>query len=148
MTSAGESLDGRLRSLYAGLDTSPGFDARVLARVRLEEDGQTAARAARARAEESRRYELTKRRQSWPGWISRLVTLDGVGAAALAGFLGHAVWPAVADRAELISMHASQSVTALGVLLALATLPALLLQQKRRTASGQSAFDGPQRDGA
>jgi hypothetical protein len=32
------------------------------------------------------------------------------------------------------------------VLLALATLPALLLQQKRRTASRPSAFDWPERN--
>jgi hypothetical protein len=144
MTFSRESLDARLQRIYAGLDTSPGFDARVMARVRGEE--QAAASKAAARAEESMRYELTKRRQSWRGRVRRWVTLDAVGAAALAGFLGRVVWTAAADRAEWISMYASQSVTALGVLLALATLPALLLQQKRRTASRPSAFDWPERN--
>jgi hypothetical protein len=145
MTSSGGSLDARLRGLYAGLDTSAGFDARVMARVRAQGDNKgddeaAAARAARARAEESRPSERTKRGQSWQGWLRRWVSLDGVGAAALAGFLGRAVWPALADRAELISMYASQSVTALGVLLALATLPALLLNKKGRPAPRQSAL--------
>ena len=130
MTSSSGSLDARLRDICAGLDASPGFEARVMARVRAEGDAQDAARAARARAEESRRYELTKRRQSWRGWGRRLATLDGVGAAALAGFIAQAAWMGVADRAELISAHVSQSVTALGLVLALATLP-LLLRQRR-----------------
>jgi len=131
MSPSGESLGARLRSIYAGLDTSPGFDERVLARVRAERDDQAVARAARARAEESRRYEVTKRRQGWRGRIRRLATLDVAGATAFAGFLARAAWTGIADRAEFISMHASQSLTVLGLVLALAPLAVVL---RRRSA--------------
>src|SRR5262249_30605731 len=97
------------------------------------EDERAVASAARARAEESYLYELTKRQQGWRGRIRRLATLDVVGAATLAGFVVRALWTGIGDRSEFIAMYAPQAATALGLLLALAPLPVLLLQRRRRS---------------
>jgi len=133
MTPAGNSLDARLRALYEGLDTSPGFDERVIARVAAEFDAAAAARVERALAEETKRYELARDRQSWSARIRRVMTLDVLGAAVLGGFAVHAIWtPLAAQAAPLIAAHATQAATALGLLLMLAPLPVLLLRQRIR----------------
>jgi len=133
MTPAGNSLDARLRALYAGLDTSPGFDDRVMARVAAEFDAVAAARVNRALAEETKRYELARGRQSWGAWIRRVMTLDILGAAVLGGFALHFIWtPLSAQAGPLIAAHAAQVATVLGLLLALAPLPVLLLRQRIR----------------
>jgi hypothetical protein len=133
MTSSGRSLEARLRGIYAGLDAAPGFDERLMARLRVEGDDEAAARTARARAEESRRYALTKHSESWAGWFRRVATLDGMGVAALAVFLVRALWTGSAEQADFIAMHAAQAATVLGLLLALAALPVLLLHRRRRS---------------
>jgi hypothetical protein len=138
MTDRTGALDARLRSLLSRLDTSPGFDERVTARVLVELDVMTAQRAAQARAEEARRYELAKRRLSWGAWIRGRVTLDTVGAAVFGGFIVRFLWTSAAGQAgELIPLYARGvwAWAALGVLLALAApLPALLWQHRRRFA--------------
>jgi hypothetical protein len=134
MTSESESLDARLRGMCQRLDTSPDFDARVMARVRAELESTSAARAARALAEEARRYELAQRRHSWSGWIRRAVTLDGVGAAVATGLVAHAIWTSAAVRGLVAAfpVHAPQNLTAMGLLLALSTLPVLFIQNRWR----------------
>jgi hypothetical protein len=134
MTRQTESLDTRLRALYQGLDTSQDFDARLMARVHAELESASAASAARALAEEARRYELMRRRYSWSGWIRRAVTLDTVGAAVAAGLVAHAIWTSAAARGLLASLgsHATENLTALGLLLALSTLPVLFIHSRRQ----------------
>jgi len=130
------SLDAHLRSLLRAVDTSPDFDQRVMARVRAESDAMAERRAAGARAQEIERYELVRRRQSWGAWIRRLLTLDGVGVALLAGIVTRAVWAALAgdEVAGFMSMYALQILMGIGALLGLAPLPALLLQRRRPVA--------------
>jgi len=123
------TLDARLRSLYQGLDTSPDFDARVMARVSAELDANAAVNAARARAEEQRRYELARHTQSWGARLRRAVTLETLGAAAFAGCVVHNIWMAMQPQVSPLAW--SLGVTALGVMLALAA-PPLLLQCHRR----------------
>ncbi len=129
------SLDARLRNLLQAVDTSPDFGERVLARVRAESHAM-AERAVRARAEEIERHQLATRRQSWGASIRRLLTLDVVGVALLAGVVASALRAPLAagEAGELLSMYAPQILTALGVLLGLAPLPALLLQRRHPLA--------------
>src|SRR5262249_33092356 len=136
MTDRSDALDARLRSMLGRLDTSPGFDERVAARVLVELNVMTVQRAAQARAEEARRYELAKRRLSWGAWIRRGLTLDTAGAAVFGGFVVHFLWPSAASRAgELTPLYTGGLWAVLGVLLALAApLPALLWQHRRRFA--------------
>jgi hypothetical protein len=123
------TLDARLRSLYQGLDTSPGFDARVMARVSAELDASAAENAARARAEEQRRYELARGTQSWGAWLRRLVTLETLGAVAFAGCVVHNIWVGVQPQVSPLALPLGFA--ALGIMLALAA-PPLLLQCHRR----------------
>jgi len=127
------TLDARLRSLYEGLDASSGFDARVIARVNAELDASVAENAARARAEEQRRYELARRTQSWGAWLRRTATLETLGAVAFAGCVAHHIWVGVQSRVSPLALPLGM--TALGVMLALAA-PPLLLQCHRRMSRG------------
>lgn len=133
------SLDDRLRSLYGGLDASPGFDAGVMARVRAESAALEAGNRARARAEEARRYELARRKQGWGAWFRRIVTPNTLGAAVLTGFGADSLWsgiqsqagPVVAAYEPTVAAYAPLALTALGIALAVAA-PLLLLQNHRR----------------
>jgi hypothetical protein len=127
------SLDARLRNLLQAIDTSPGFDERVMARVRAELDAEAERRAAKARAEEIERYERARRMQSWGAWVRRLPALDILGVAVLAAIVGRALWVPLASGAtvEFLSMYAFQILTWIGALLVLAPLPALLLLRRR-----------------
>ncbi|HXR93268.1 MAG TPA: hypothetical protein VN750_23615 [Steroidobacteraceae bacterium] len=123
------TLDARLRGLYQGLDTSPGFDARLMARVSAELDASAAEKAARARAQEQRRYVLAKRGQSWSAWLRRAATLERLGAAAFAACVVHNVWVGIQPQVSPLALPLG--VTALGLVLALAA-PPLLLRCHRR----------------
>jgi hypothetical protein len=127
------SLDARLRNLLQAIDTSPGFDERVMARVRAESDAAAERRAAKARAEEIERYELARRRHSWGAWVRRLPTLDVLGVAVLSAIVARALWVPLASgaTAEFLAMYAFQILTGIGALLVLAPLPALLLLRRR-----------------
>ena len=72
-------LDARMRRLFAGDDTSSGFEARVLARVAALE----AAPAADRRTLAERRRELEHRRLRREFWTNS-VTAAGIGAAGIA----------------------------------------------------------------
>ncbi len=75
-----------MRRLLAGADTSPGFEARVLARVAALE----ASPAAESRSLAERRRELEHRRLRRDSWMNA-VTAAGIGAAGNCRRL--AQWP-------------------------------------------------------
>ena len=120
------TLDARLRNLYRGLDASPGFDARVMARMSVELDAKCGQNAARARAEEERRYELARRTQSWepPPAPRRDAGRRCAGRRSRAA-------SSIASGGDRPLALAPLGVTALGIVLALAA-PPLLLQCHRR----------------
>lgn len=74
-----EGLDARLRRHFAGVDTAPGFEARVLARVAAMPATAIVERRLRC---ERQQLELRERlrREAW----LNAATAVGVGAAALA----------------------------------------------------------------
>jgi hypothetical protein len=71
-------LDARMRRLFAGLDTSPGFEERVMARV-----GALAVPAAELRALVERRREQAERGLRVAAWTQAGIAA-GIGVAALA----------------------------------------------------------------
>lgn len=91
MSDAG--VDARLRTLFAGVDTAPGFDAAVMARVaalRATPDPKLLILAERSR-------EVTRRRLRREAWMNA-GTVAGIGAALIAF-----VWregPAIAHWVE------------------------------------------------
>jgi hypothetical protein len=108
-------LDARMRRLFEGVDTSPGFEARVLARVAaLESD---AAAALRSLAERRRALEQRwLRRESW----MNAVTAAGIGGAGIA-----VVWrngPSVVRWVEDNSSIASDPSLLMGFALAVLAL--------------------------
>jgi hypothetical protein len=133
------SLDARLSRLYRGLDTSPGFDAGVIARVHAEWEALEAESRARARAAEMQRYELARRRQSWGSWFRRIVTPNTLGAVAVTGLGIVTLWtriqtqaaPAIAAHAPLALTAVGIGLSALGIALSVAA-PVLMAQAHRR----------------
>jgi hypothetical protein len=100
-----------------------------MARVSAELDASAAENAARALAEEQRRYERARRTQSWGAWLRRVVTLETLGAVAFAGCVVHNIWGAMQPQVSPLVLPLA--VTGLGIMLALAA-PPLLLQCHRR----------------
>jgi hypothetical protein len=82
-----------MRRLFAGVDTSAGFEARLLARVAA----LPAVPEAELRACADRRQELARRRLRREAWMNG-VTAVGVGAAVMALVWRHG--PAVAGWTE------------------------------------------------
>ena len=108
-------LDARLRRLLAGADTSPGFEARVLARVASLE----AAPAADRRSLAERRRELERRWLRRESWMNA-VTAAGIGAAGIA-----VVWrngPNVARWVEESASIAADPAPLMGFALAVLAL--------------------------
>ena len=89
-------LDERLSAAFAGLDTGPDFDARLLARIATESQMDTAPQALRALRLEQARYCAARRDLlSWKHElraILRLMTLDTLGAGVLAVVAAFAIW--------------------------------------------------------
>jgi hypothetical protein len=77
-------LDARMRRLFAGADTLPGFEARVLARVAALE----ALPAAGLLADAERRREFNRRRLLREAWANGAI-VAGIGAAGVAVVLRH-----------------------------------------------------------
>lgn len=114
-------LDGRMRRLFADADTSPGFEARVHARVAALE----AAPAAELRSVAEQRRELACRRLQHDFWMNA-VTAAGIGAAGIAAVWRHG--PAVARWVEEGAALAAEPALLMGfasAVLGLALWPAL-----------------------
>jgi hypothetical protein len=110
-------LDKRLAALFGGLDTSPGFDARLMPRLREETQIAAIERAAQARQEEQERYSHAiadaqrRRRRAF-----RLVVLDAVGVAALASAAVAMTWQHVGSYlAAAAAEYASDSLAVTGL---------------------------------
>lgn len=112
-------LDARLAAVFSGIDTRPGFDARLFERLQMEvtQDAQERARQAR-QLEQLRHGAAQQKLLSWRRWTqaaSRVVTLETIGVGVLAVSVITSVW-----SADQIRQFAPILVTVVGVLLALA----------------------------
>lgn len=93
MSEPRDAFDARMRGLFAGVDTSPEFAARLAARIAAVVEEPAAARRLRAeRQREALQQRL--RREAWTG----AAAAAGVGAAAIAAVWRHG--PAVAGKIE------------------------------------------------
>jgi hypothetical protein len=88
-----DPIDSTLSALFRGVDTRPGFNERLLDRLRQE----VAAEARRT--EEARRLEQLRHRiarnevRPWAQALRQWVTLQTVGIAALAAIIVSSTWP-------------------------------------------------------
>jgi hypothetical protein len=116
-----DGFEALMRRHFAGIDTSPGFEARLAGRIaamRMEP-----ADVLRARVE--RRLELVAQRLRREAWMNAANAV-GIGAAAIALVWRHG--PSVARRVEDLLAAASDPQALMGaaaVVLALGLWPAL-----------------------
>jgi len=80
-----ESLDARMRRHFAGIDTTPGFEARLAARIAQ----RSAVPAETRRARADRRHELAAGRLRREALVDVAITA-GIGVAAIALVWRHA----------------------------------------------------------
>jgi len=113
-------LDRRLQALFGGLDTRADFDARLIARLRVESQADTAEQAIRARQQERERYQnALLELQSWRRSMLGMLTLDTLGIAFLLVVAVVTAWPHLNYNLLDISLHhAPYIATLLSVLLA------------------------------
>jgi ferric-dicitrate binding protein FerR (iron transport regulator) len=104
-------FDARMRRLFADAGTSPGFDARVLARVAALDTRP----AASQRAEAERRRELERRRLRRETWANGAI-VAGIGAAGVTLVLHHGA--EVSKWVERIAAAASDPSLSMGFVLA------------------------------
>jgi hypothetical protein len=104
-------FDARMRRLFADADTSPGFEARVHARVAALE----APPAASRRADAERRREIERRRLRREAWANGAI-VAGTGAAGVALVLRHGA--EVSQWVERIASVASDPSLSTGFALA------------------------------
>jgi hypothetical protein len=134
MSTPDSELDKHLRALFGGLDTSAGFDARLMARLRAESQTDAIDAARRARQQEHARYrravlELQSGRRS----TLRLLTLDTLAIALLLVVAGVTAWPHLSrDVMDISHRYGPYIVMLLGVLIAAVPLLGMWAEQTRR----------------
>jgi hypothetical protein len=134
MSTPNSELDKHLRALFGGLDTGAGFDARLMARLRVESQTDATGRAMQARQQERLRYrrtvlELQRRRRS----MLRLLTLDTLGIAALLVVAVAAAWPHLrADAMDISHRYGPYIAMLLSILITGVPLLVMWAEQTRR----------------
>ena len=104
-------FDARMRRLFAGVETSPGCEARVHARVAALETRPAASR----RVDAERRRVLGRRRLRREAWVNGGI-VAGTGAAGVALILRHGA--EVSQWVERIATLASDPSLSMGFALA------------------------------
>ena len=134
MSNPDSELDRRLQALFGGLDTEADFDARLMARLRVESHTDAAERAIRVRQEERERYrKALLGLQSWRRSMLRLLTLDTLGITLLLVVAVVTAWPHVNREVLSISLQYGPYIaTLLGVLLATVPIVGMWAEQTRR----------------
>jgi|ERR1700724_1140303 len=134
MSNPDSELDRRLQALFGGLDTEADFDARLMARLRVESHTDAAERAIRVRQEERERYrKALLGLQSWRRSMLRLLTLDTLGITLLLVVAVVTAWPHVNREVLSISLQYGPYIaTLLGVLLATVPIVGMWAEQTHR----------------
>jgi len=134
MSNPDSELDKRLQALFGSLDTGTGFDARLIAHLRVESQADAAGRAIRAQHQERERYrkELLQLK-SWRRSTVRLLTLDTLGISLLLAIAVAMAWPHLSrDVVDISRQYGPNIVTLLGVLIAGVPLVGMWAEQSRR----------------
>jgi len=134
MSTPDKELDRHLLALFGGLDTGPGFDARLMARVRAESRTDATERAMRARQQERARYRrAVSELQSWRRSMVRALSLDTLGIALLLVVAVGASGPHLSrDVLDTSRHYSSYIVTSLGILIAAVPLLGMWAERARR----------------
>jgi hypothetical protein len=135
MSTPDSELDKHLQALFGGLDTSAGFDARLMARLRAESQTDAIEAARRARQQERTRYrravlELQGSRRS----TLRLLTLDTLGIALLLVVAVVTAGPRLSrDVMDISHQYGPYIAMLLGILIAAVLLAGMWAEQTGRS---------------
>ena len=134
MSNPDSELDRRLQALFGGLDTGADFDARLMARLRVESHTDAAETAIRVRQEERERYrKALLGLHSWRRSMLRLLTLDTLGITLLLVVAVVTPWPHLnRDVLNISLQYGPYIATFLGVLLAAVPVVGMWAEQTRR----------------
>lgn len=126
MSTRDSRLDQHLHALFGGLDTSAGFDARLMARLRVESEADAIERARRARQQERVRYVRARSRL-------RQLTLDTLGIALLLVVALVATWPHLRPAAlDIMRQHGPYVAILVSLVIAAVPLLGIWADQTRR----------------
>jgi hypothetical protein len=135
MSTPDSELDKHLQALFGGLDTSAGFDARLMARLRAESQTDAIEAARRARQQEQARYRgaVLKLRSSRRSML-RLLTLDTLGIALLLMVAVVTAGPRLSrDVMDISSQYGPYIAMLLGILIAAVPLAGMWAEQTGRS---------------
>jgi hypothetical protein len=134
MSTPDSELDQHLQALFGSLDTRADFDARLMARLRVESQVGTTERATRARQQEQTRHQgALLDLQSWRQSTLRLLTLDTLGIALLLVVAVVTGWPHLSSDVTSISrQYVPYIVTLLSILIAAVSLLGMWAEQAHR----------------
>ena len=134
MSNPDSGLDKHLQALFGSLDTGPGFEARLIAHLRVESQADAAGRAIRAQHQERERHrkELLQLK-GWRRSTVRLLTLDTLGISSLLVVAVAMAWPHLSgDVVEILRRYGPYVATLLAVLIAAVPLVGTWAEQTRR----------------
>lgn len=133
MSTPDSDLDQRLQRLFRGLDASPDFDARLMARLHAEARTDAVERAMRAREQERERYgRALSDLQIWRRSMLRLLTLDTSGVGLLLVVAVGSVWPHLNPQVvEGLRQYAPYIATWVGVVLAVLPVVGIWAERHR-----------------
>jgi len=135
MSTRDSELDKHLQALFGGLDTRADFDARLMARLRVESQTAATERAVRTREQERARYRrAVSELQGWRRSMLRMLTLDTLGIALLLVAAIVTVGPHVSqDLMGISRQYAPYIAMSLGILIAAVPVLAIWAEQTRRS---------------
>jgi hypothetical protein len=88
-----DSIDSKLSALFNGLDARPGFNERLLDRLRREVAAEARRTEEAARLEQLRHRVARNEVRPWAQALGQWVTLETVGITALAAIIVSSAWP-------------------------------------------------------
>jgi hypothetical protein len=133
MSTPDSELDEQLRALFGGLDTGADFDARLMARLRVESLTEANQRAMRGQQERTRYRRAVLELQSWRRSMVRLLTLDTLGIGLLLVVAVATAWPHVGRNVMDVSrQYGSYIALLLAIVIGAVPLLGMWAEQTRR----------------
>ena len=133
MSTPDSELDKHLQALFGGLDAGADFDARLMARLRVESQTEANERAMRAQQERARYRRAVLELQSWRRSMLRLLTLDTLGIGLLLVVAVVTAWPHLSrDVTDISRQYGPYIAMLLAIVIAAVPLLGMWAEQSRR----------------
>jgi len=133
MSTPDSELDKHLQALFGGLDAGADFDARLMARLRVESQTEANERDMRAQQERARYRRAVLELQSWRRSMLRLLTLDTLGIGLLLVVAVVTAWPHLSrDVTDISRQYGPYIAMLLAIVIAAVPLLGMWAEQSRR----------------